>query len=268
VVRDETLRIAFLILAHKEPRQVAQLVEVLSSDGDQVLIHLDRRSGTEGFQRLPLISERYSVTWGGFGMIRATNALLAAGKDYDFAYLLSGQCFPLRPVAWLKTQLRDGRDRIEAGRMPNPWKPLWRVHKRHANATPQWARRPLKRILNLTPRPDFTETFGLTPHGGSQWWCLSRDTVETFADFRRRRPDYDRYMRWCHVPDECYYQTLAANFSRALGPPLTMAVWAGTDGVHPRLLSLEDTARLRLGPIFAARKFAPDTASALYARSL
>jgi hypothetical protein len=52
--RGETLKIAFLILAHKDPRQVAQLVEVLSSDGDQVLIHLDRRSDTEEFQRLPL----------------------------------------------------------------------------------------------------------------------------------------------------------------------------------------------------------------------
>src|SRR5258705_6031528 len=163
--RADSVKIAFLILAHKEPEQVAKLVDVLSGEGDAVLVHLERSSRAEGFQHPPLIAERQMVTWGGYGMIRATNALLSAASDFDFAYLLSGQCFPLRPVSWLKSQLRDGRDRIEAARMPNPWRPMWRLEQRHANAAPDWARRPLKRVLlNLTDRPNFYDRFGIVPH--------------------------------------------------------------------------------------------------------
>lgn len=261
------MKIVFLILAHQEPAQVGRLVEILSSDGDQVLVHLDARSRLDGFEKLPLIGERRRVTWGGFGMIRATNALVSAAGDFDFAYLLSGQCFPLRPVSWLKAELADGRDRIEAGSMPNPWKPMWRLHERHANAAPNWTRRQLRKVMNVAPRPDFVETFGVTPHGGSQWWCLRRDTLEAIAQFRRERPDYDRYMRWSHVPDESYYHTLAARFSPGIGPPLTKALW-DDGGIHPRLLSLCDADQLRTESIFAGRKFSPETAAMLHARGL
>jgi hypothetical protein len=265
--RAASVKIAFLILAHKEPQQVAKLVDVLSSEGDIVLVHLDRSSGAEGFQHLPLIAERQAVTWGGYGMIRATNALLSAANDFDFAYLLSGQCFPLRPVSWLKSQLRDGRDRIEAARMPNPWRPMWRLEQRHANAAPDWARRPLKRfLLNLTSRPNFYDRFGIVPHGGSQWWCLRRETVEAIAQFRRERPDYDRYMRWCHVPDECYFHTLTAHFSDAIGPSLTKALW-DEGGSHPKYLTQADAELLSTGEVFAARKFSPETASVLHSRA-
>jgi len=259
------MKIAFLILAHKEPVQVARLVEVLSTDGDQVLVHLDRAASQAGFQDLPVIAERHAVTWGGFGMIRATNALLAASAAFDFAYLLSGQCFPLQSVAWLKGELADGADRIEAGPMPNPWKPIWRLHQRHANAAPDWARKPLRKVMNLSARPNFVEKFGLTPHGGSQWWCLRRDTIEAIGRFRQERPDYDSYMRWCHVPDESYFHTLAARFSPLIRPSLTTALW-DEGGNHPRSLSLAEADTLRDAGVFAARKFTPEAAERLYAR--
>src|SRR5258705_9089811 len=93
--RADSVKIAFLILAHKEPEQVTKLVDVLSSEGDMVLVHLDGSSGADGFQHLPLIAERQVVTWGGYGMIPATNALPLAANDFAFAYLLRGQGFSL-----------------------------------------------------------------------------------------------------------------------------------------------------------------------------
>jgi hypothetical protein len=239
-------------------------VDALRTDGDPVFVHLDARVDAEAFSQLPLIAERHRVGWGGFGMIRATNALLAAAGAFDFAYLLSGQCFPLRPVSWLKAELADGRDRIDARPMPAS-KPLRRLASRHPNAAPKWAQPALRRLINLRKPRDFQTLFGIAPYAGSQWWCLRRDTVEAIARFRAARPDYDAFMRWSDVPDECYYQTLAAHLSGDLGPSLTAAVWR-EPASHPKTLDFTDVERLAAQPVFAARKVTPAMTPVLQAR--
>jgi hypothetical protein len=53
---------------------------------------------------------------------------------------------------------------------------------------------------------------GLNPHMGSQWWCLTRQTLSTILD-DPRRAEFDRYFRRVWIPDESYFQTLARRYS-------------------------------------------------------
>ena len=48
---------------------------------------------------------------------------------------------------------------------------------------------------------------GLVPHLGSQWWCLTRQTLSAILE-SPDRAEYDRYFRRVWIPDESYFQSL------------------------------------------------------------
>lgn len=50
------------------------------------------------------------------------------------------------------------------------------------------------------------------PHLGSQWWCLTRQTLSAILDGPERE-EYDRYFRKVWIPDESYFQTLVRQVS-------------------------------------------------------
>jgi len=53
---------------------------------------------------------------------------------------------------------------------------------------------------------------GITPHLGSQWWCLTRATVSAILT-DPKRSIYDQYFRWVWIPDKSYFQTLVQGHS-------------------------------------------------------
>jgi hypothetical protein len=94
------MKIAFLILAHRAPAYIRRLVNILGEQGDAIFIHIDKAIYISSFEKnlssqhsAHLIPLRYPITWGGFNMITATNALLEAAVtrgSFDYFYLLSG----------------------------------------------------------------------------------------------------------------------------------------------------------------------------------
>ena len=61
---------------------------------------------------------------------------------------------------------------------------------------------------------------GLVPHMGSQWWCLTRQTLSAILQ-DPERPKYDRFFKRVWIPDESYYQTLSRIYfpQSGLKPP-------------------------------------------------
>ena len=104
---------------------------------------------------------------------------------------------------------------------------------------------------------------GITPHLGSQWWCLTRQTLTAILNDPRRAA-FDTYFRQVWIPDECYYQTLARLHTRRLeSRSLTLAKFDFQGKPH---IFYDDHAELlaRSG-CFVARKIWPQ-AKALYHR--
>lgn len=245
------------------------LVNRLKSQGADVLVHLDRKvnkslsditmPGAPSFDTLPLIAKRKDVNWGGFGMIRATLALLDAASDaYDYYYLCSGQDYPVRSVDWLKGRLAAlGGDFIEAAPMPRDDKPMkwiaWRWNGRISHEHWEFKCK-TERFLNIVKPPPFEMTFGMKAYAGSQWWCLSRETIRAIMAYRETTPLYDRYMRWTHCPDETYFQTLAARFSKQIHPKMT-AVYGLYNRMHPEDIGEHHFPDLSMKPYFMARKW-------------
>lgn len=98
------MKIAYLMLAHKDPEQIKRLTERLSKTGD-CYIHLDKKSNKRNFDEIlrddpgVTVLSRYSVSWAGWSMVQAYLYLLdyaySADKNYDRFVFMTGQDYPL-----------------------------------------------------------------------------------------------------------------------------------------------------------------------------
>jgi hypothetical protein len=265
------LRVAYLILAHRNPDQLRRLVDRLEPDAP-VFVHFDARAPRRMFARAErLLSScsnvrfvpRHRCYWGSFNIVRATleciHALVESGVEYDYATLLSGQHYPLRDAEGIRAFLseRRGAEFIEAFPLdlPNRWtdhsgrfQSRARVHGFHLRVRSRW--------LTLPVRRRFPE--GVVPHGGSQWWSLTRDCLDFVHRFSIERADVLRYFRRVFIPDESYFQTVVAASpfaDRAAGDDLTFAIWDRPVPPYPATLATRDLDSLSSSEKLFARKF-------------
>jgi hypothetical protein len=103
------MKLYYLILAHKNPEQLARLVGRLVHSEAEFYIHLDAHVDVRPFvkklEKYPAVhfvpeEKRAHVTWGDFSMVEAMLALLDMldGQLHDLGYcvLMSGQDYPIK----------------------------------------------------------------------------------------------------------------------------------------------------------------------------
>lgn len=115
-----SVRIAYLILAHKAPSHLVRLVTRLQGPECTFVIHLDGKSvgpdWDEACEKLRqpniLWAERIDCEWGDFSLVQATlNAigkLYASVRPFDFAVLLSGQDYPVKSNGYIESVRKGG----------------------------------------------------------------------------------------------------------------------------------------------------------------
>jgi hypothetical protein len=210
---------AYIISAYKRPDLLARLVRRL---GDApIAIHIDRKSDifdqvksyVGGLPNVTLLP-RHVCHWGLIGHVDASLEGMKwfRGTDRQYAVLLTGQCYPVKPPAEIERDLNDlhGRSIIETIRFPVPkWMQYenggyTRLDRFHLKI----GRRPRPRWIKLWNR---RPPYGLHPHGGNGYWCLSRQAIEYILDYVAAHPGLRRYFRTTFVPDEMVFQTILAN---------------------------------------------------------
>ncbi|SFG99825.1 Core-2/I-Branching enzyme [Palleronia marisminoris] len=222
-------KIAYLLLCHKDPDAVIAQARRLTSQGDFISIHFDRRAHAADFARIrselqdnPNVAfarERLRCGWGAWSLVAATLAALeAAVEDFPRAthfYLLSGDCMPIKSAAYCHAFLDsapvdyiEGHDFFESDWIKTGFKEERLIYRHPFNERTQ------KRLFYLTyeaqKRLGVTRTVpaDLRVMIGSQWWCLRRSTVEALLAFCRARRDVMRFFRTTWIPDETFFQTL------------------------------------------------------------
>jgi len=273
------VKLGFIVLAHHYPEQLGRLVRQLAAPQARFFVHVDRgaaravwaamRNALADIERVTWLP-RYYTHWGSFALVRAALAGLRAAlaEGCDYALLLSGQDYPVQPVAALEAFLarsggasfihlrplpdgdwpREGAGRIER------WYFVWygpgfrqrRKLERGVSKLLNWLRGPRR-----LPR-------GLTPYGGSQWWCLSARAAAEVVAFTRDNTRAAGFFRHVLIPDEAFFQTALWNSpvrDTLTGRNLTYLDWNGPP--FPRVLGLEDFEALRASGCFFARKFDP-----------
>lgn len=265
-----------VMLCHTALDRAAQVARAWAQNGCPVVIHLDRRVPdadrdglSEALSDLPDVrfSGRVACEWGTFSLAEAT--ILAATQmldqfpDISHVYLASGSCLPIRPIRDLQDHLAANphTDFIESVttadvgwtigglnkerftlRFPFSWKKQRRLFDGYVR---------LQRRLNFQRRiPD-----GIVPHLGSQWWCLTRHSLQAILS-HPDRARYDRYFRRVWIPDESYFQTLVRQVStRVESRSLTLSKFDFQG--RPHVFYDDHLHLLRQSSAFVARKIWP-----------
>jgi len=135
--------------------------------------------------------------------------------------LASGSCLPLRPIDDLTDYLekRPRTDFIESATTADvPWTQGGLDFERFTLRFPfSWRK---NRFL-FDRYVEFQRRFkmyrrvpaGIVPHMGSQWWCLTRQTLSAILE-DPDRSIYDTYFKRVWIPDESYFQTLVRLYSQ------------------------------------------------------
>ena len=264
------------MLVHTAFDRAEQVARHWAAAGCPLVIHADQsvpKAAYDDFVKslsdLPDVrfSKRHRCEWGTWGLVAATQSAAEMMLDefplVRHVYLASGSCLPLRPVQELIDYLaaRPQTDFIESATTADvPWTIGGLDHERFYLSFPfSWRKHrylfdryvALQRAIGYKRRiPN-----GIVPHMGSQWWCLTRQTLSAILSDPERET-YDRYFQKVWIPDESYFQTLARQYSRQIeSRSLTLSKFDYQG--KPHIFYDDHLQLLRRSDCFVARKIWP-----------
>ena len=270
------MSVGIVMLVHTALGRAEQAARHWATNGCPVVIHVDKvvdRRTFDAFVKslsdLPNVefSRRFRCEWGTWGIVAASQAasemMLSHYSFVRHVYLASGSCLPLRPVDELVEylQARPRTDFIESATTADvPWTVGGLDEERFTLRFPfSWKRNRwlFDRYVQLQRNIKWRRRMpnGLVPHMGSQWWCLTRQTLSAILQ-DPARTEYDAYFRQVWIPDESYFQTLARQYSTNIeSRSLTLSKFDFQ--VKPHIFYDDHLQLLRRSDCFVARKIWP-----------
>jgi hypothetical protein len=253
-------RVVYYVQTHSRPAQVTRLVQLITegSPGALVIIGHDAAARPFDWPALEALGNVHVLLQqGGYGdfshvdrYLEAVDWLDANGVSYEWLENLTGQCYPVRPIAEIEAALAatdsDGYllyapvfpervpGDIDQGaapgyRLAKPFDAEMRYDYRHWRlGRPTLAKRRWLRpfmVLNLV-QPWFRvstsfATVGLRRrppfgpgfycYGGSFFCTLRADAARYARDWARANPGLLPYFRTSPAPDEIFLQTVLVN---------------------------------------------------------
>jgi hypothetical protein len=272
------MRIAHLILTHKNPQQLERLIRVLDHPAFDFYVHVDKKVDQTPFTFLAqkknvfFINDRVSVYWAGYGTIQATLNGFAEilPKKYDYINVTSGQDFPLQSPDHIYHYIaqRKGLEYITCESIEDEWKDAApRVKKYHLI---NWRIPGKHRIEILTnkmlekklfPARKFPLDYKIV--GRSNWFTLTSAAVQYIHDFLKQHPEVVRYFKLCWGADEFIFASVLYNssFKDRIRDSLVYVDWTGKTDGHPRILEVADFEKMKASGKLFGRKFDADTDS-------
>ena len=271
------MSVGVVMLVHTALGRAEQVARHWSAAGCPITIHVDKSVSSKVYDAFVqslndvpnlVFCKRYRREWGTWGIVAATQSaselMLASFPDVRHVYLASGSCLPLRPVQELINYLaaRPRTDFIESATTADvPWTVGGLDEERFTMHFPfSWKRHrylfdkvvAVQRALGLKRKmPN-----GIVPHMGSQWWCLTRQTLSAILQ-DPERAEYDRYFRHVWIPDESYFQTLARQYALKIeSRSLTLSKFDFQG--KPHIFYDDHLQLLRRSDCFVARKIWPN----------
>jgi len=265
------MKIAFLILAHKNPKQLQMLLNALQHPAFDFYIHLDKKTNAGSFNYLSsyknvfFINKRAKIYWAAFGTIQATlNGFKEIPlSDYAYVNVISAQDFPLKSANEIYEYIleRKGIEFISCQSIEDEWPVAPRVKKYHLI---NW-RIPGKYRLGdfltyILPERKFPFDYKIV--GRANWFTLTTGAIHYSLDFLNKNPSVIRYFKYCWGADEFIFSTILYNslFKEKIADNLIYVDWS-SGLAHPKILTIDDYEVLKASPKLFARKFDMETDS-------
>jgi hypothetical protein len=291
-ILGERVRVCYHIQSHTLPAQLSRLIRTIRTSSPTSLVIV---SHSQPGPRIELgdlgddpavVVRRVPNGYGDFSHIdrwlEVVDLLAERGDDYDWLCNISGQDYPLVPLAQAERELAEGSKDgylqyfpvfTGGGKWPRS-KGVTRYCFSYARAPVVSARlqrllRPLAAVNRMQPVVRFNSAytaFGVRRrhvpipledwYGGSFFCSLSKDCVLYVREWVRDNPDLVRYLRRVLAPEEVFFQTvlLGAGRFELANDSKRYFDFRGSKGNHPKVLGVADLPRMQSRGAHFARK--------------
>jgi hypothetical protein len=265
------MRIACIIMAHKEPGQIERFIKKFAHLPFDFYIHLDKKIRKGPFDYLTniphvhFVTKRIRVRWASYSyihaLLKALKEILGRGIQYDFISVMSGQDYPIKPVRSIYHSLENniGKNFISYEEGTEWWNhAITRINKYHFTNFGFRGRYRIQFFLNaLLPVRKFPLPYTL--YGGPRAMCmtLSTDCAAYIVSFIEANKKLRRFIRFTWGPDEFVIPTLIMNskFKQTVVNDNFYYIDWSNGGVNPKTLTVEDYQLLLSSDKMMARKF-------------
>ena len=275
------VRIAYIISAYHKPGMLSRLVRRLYDSEAWFYIHYDLRSSATEFNWLSnefkelsnvRLLERHKCHWGDFGHLLVTlkgmGEIAAAGFQCDYCFLLTGQDYPIKAVRTIRQRLSESgaKSYVEASPWPIPNWENGRAIKRLENYHIHFS---FPKFLSSRGWPFIRQKIsipakrklpgGLPPYFGSAYWCMDRRALKQVYEYANANPAYVNFFKGCHIPEECFFQTILMNSPLAGEVATRSLTYVNWRPPWPGILTRSDLPALMESECLFARKFDADS---------
>lgn len=290
------MKIAYIILAHKNFDQLNRLIDRLSDEDVRFFIHISKTSKwqfyEQSYRALKSKSncqfvKREKVYWGDFSLVQAIlngiKAVCSHDTNFDFTVILSGQDYPLKSSQKIKSEFEKyrGKQLLEYFTLPyDGWGKkggMERFQKYHFWFKNNNYRFPptsskgvffdfLIQIISIFLGEERSLPYNLKPYGGATWSVFSLECIEYISNFvdSKEGKRLKRYFRYTWGSCEMFFQTVIMNSQIAetvIWHYLSYCEFPEEKGGHTRIFTSEDSERLLSTKCLFARKFDMDVDS-------
>lgn len=252
------MKIAYCIIAHKDPVQLERLIKALYiKDTTSFYIHIDRKANIKLFENLlnsapniQIIKKRINVKWGAYSQcesqISLLESVLSDNVAYNRIFFLSGLDYPLWSNNHILDYLKnnDNKELIMAFNLTKSRiiKQQNKVIKYYFNDTFKILGRLSERISlfinKLIAKLKLKKENSILIEGkrydvfmGSSWFCLTYDCAKYVMYMLNRHPKITKYFKYSFTPDEMMIHTIVFNSHFAQNAILH-------NGDYPQLVNL------------------------------
>ena len=256
------MNLAYVITAHKNPRQMLRLLGSIQRPQNTCILHVDSRAPREVHEAARQFAAEHAncslipgerIIWGSWRLahaqIRGMAEALRLSRDWDYCINLTAQDYPLKTHEQIVADLSAG---------PPGANYLEVLDFDKAGANPRkrlefyWApwRGKMKKLFRRRP-PDFKV------YWGSNYFALTRAACEHLATSEVSRR-MQRAFRFTLCADELIFQNALMQAPPAIRNSLVNRTWrklTWAGGSHPRTYTSADLGELLASDAWFARKF-------------
>lgn len=264
------MKIAFLILAHGNYKQLERLLDALQHPGFTCYVHIDKKSPMPNISRehVVFITNRVKVYHSTFSENKATIRLMqraVADGIYDRYILLSGMDYPVRSNKEIIQRISTGEAYITMYQWPNhlhassyfKYYYFDRFNRRQVNFKKRFYEAIEKSLRKLR----IQKKIPFQLYTGYQWFILSHKYIQLILDTLKTDKRYIHFFSTCRITSESCFHTIIGNSSlmnEKIKPYLTYVDF-GKEG-YPALIRKDHIDELQKGDYLFARKFDDDSA--------
>lgn len=262
------MKIALLIHAHTNPKQVARLVSRLLDDDIDIYINVDAKTDIRPYKDLisqaVFLTNRVEVVWGRFSQVQqilnSFSEIVSLGISYSHILFISGQDYPILPIDDI---IRKHRNHITESFISyyklgnDDWSLLMKKRYEYWHFLPEGDIRNNKYIKKLLTKLGFKRKYPFAEaYYGACWFSLTVESVLYLLRFTKENPHIVNFFHQSGCADELYIQSVLLNSDlkdRMINNIYRYFDW-GDKGKSPKILTKDDFSLIKNSNAWFARK--------------